>query len=231
MHGLRPDDPGCIHTPEQLLRVINEVGFLPLFANGIPGFSVEERTVPDYWWTGNEKRDPWEWRRLIAASGKAAYGKFYDKKAGFVSLEWLPRFINLRRDGYDFEGYWEDGKANRREQNIMRLFDTRDELFSFEMKKLAGFGKNGEKNFEGTVTELMMRTFLAVKDFRPRLNKQGAPYGWHIAVYTTPEKLWGEATVNAAGDELPEESAKQILIHLRKLCPYVPENLLVKMIR
>lgn len=40
----------------------NESGFLPLFKNGIPGFSLEERTVPDYWWSGDEERDPWEWR-------------------------------------------------------------------------------------------------------------------------------------------------------------------------
>ena len=35
--------------------------------------------------------------------GKVAYGKFFDKKAGFISLEWLPYFANYRRSGYDFD--------------------------------------------------------------------------------------------------------------------------------
>ena len=51
---------------------INEIGFLPLFKNEIPGFSVEERTVPHYWWSGDQERDPWEWREIIARSGKVA---------------------------------------------------------------------------------------------------------------------------------------------------------------
>ncbi len=32
------------------------------------------------------------------------------------------------------------------------LYDT--ELLSFDIKKLAGFGKDGEKGFEGTMTQL-----------------------------------------------------------------------------
>ena len=41
------------------------------------------------------------------------------------------------------------------------------------MKEKGGFGKGGEKNFEGTLTKLQMQTYLIVKDFRPRLNKRG----------------------------------------------------------
>ena len=38
---------------------------------------------------------------IIAAGGRIAYGKFFDRKAGFISREWLPVFANYRRDGYD----------------------------------------------------------------------------------------------------------------------------------
>lgn len=38
---------------------INRVGFLPLFKNEIPGFSLEERTVAEYWWSDDPVRDPW----------------------------------------------------------------------------------------------------------------------------------------------------------------------------
>lgn len=61
------------------------------------------RTVPEYWWCEDPKVDPWMWREIIARSGEIAYGKFFDKKAGFISIDWLPIFANYRRDGYDFE--------------------------------------------------------------------------------------------------------------------------------
>lgn len=51
MYGVDKDDPYCIHTVEQLIEYIDEIGFIPLFKNEIPGFSVEERTAADYWWT------------------------------------------------------------------------------------------------------------------------------------------------------------------------------------
>ena len=106
MHGVSWDDPECIHTVDEAIEYINKVGFLPLFKNDIPGFSLEERTVPELWWSEDPARDPWEWREIIARRGDVAYGKFFDKKAGFISREWLPYFLNFRRDGYDFDALW-----------------------------------------------------------------------------------------------------------------------------
>ena len=40
MRGLDWDDPSRIRSWEELIGWINEVGFLPLFKNEIPGFSV-----------------------------------------------------------------------------------------------------------------------------------------------------------------------------------------------
>ena len=37
MYGVKWDDPECIHTVEEAIAYINEVGFLPLFKNDIPG--------------------------------------------------------------------------------------------------------------------------------------------------------------------------------------------------
>ena len=122
MYGVNWDDPECIHTVSEAIEYINEVGFLPLFKNEIPGFSLEERTVPEYWWSENPEVDPWEWRAIIARSGEIAYGKFFNNKAGFISRKWLPYFVNYRRDGYDFDALWDDEKASRRQKKIMDLF-------------------------------------------------------------------------------------------------------------
>jgi len=230
MRGVPDSDPDCIRTPDALLRFIDEVGFLPLFRNSLPGFSVEERTDPRYWWTEGP-RDPWEWRMTLAAGGKVAYGKFFDRKAGFISLRWLPRFANWRRDGYDFDALWDEGKAGHRAKKIMDLFQDGRRLFSFEAKQAAGFGPEGEKNFEGALTDLEMQTYLVMSDFQQRRNRAGQPYGWHIALLAAPETVWGRDVVAAAYGEDPAESRAQVLAQIRRSFPGGTEAQLNKIMK
>ena len=183
MRGLDWDDPSRTQSWEELIGLIDEVGFLPLFKNEVDSFSAEENTSDLYWWTGDEEQDPWEWRRLIARSGRAAYGKFFGGKAGFISRAWFPHFANWRRDGYDFDSRWDEELATMRQKRIMDQFLTKDEWFSFELKRQAGF-----------------------RDFRRRRNKRGQEYGWHISVYSTPETLWGYDHVSSAYSVAPAES-------------------------
>ena len=219
MYGVSRSDPSCLHSVEELEAYVERTGFLPLFGNRIPGFSVEERTVASDWWSDDPERDPWEWRGIIARRGRLAYGKFFDNKAGYISREWLPHFANDRRDGYDFDARWEDELASFRQKRIMDLFDAEQEYFSFEVKEKAGFGKGGEKNFEGTLASLQMQTYLCVRDFRPRLNRQGRPYGWSIAVLTRPETVFGRELVTAAYREEPSASRERIFLHMKKRYP------------
>ena len=154
-----------------------------MFKNEVEGFSAEEHTSDLFWWSGDPEQDPWYWREIIARSGQVAYGKFFNKKAGFISLEWLPVFANYRRDGYDYDAAWDDGLLNVRAKKIMDLFEDHEELAGHEIRKLAGFGKGGEKNFSGVITDLQMQTYLVMTDFRLRKNKKGQEYGWPVAVY------------------------------------------------
>ena len=210
MRGPAWEDPTCIHSWQELVDWIDEVGFLPLFRNGINGFSAEERTCPQDWWSGDVNRDPWEWRQMIARSGLVAYGKFFGKKAGFISKTWFPDFANWRRDGYDFDSRWDDGLATARQKKIMDQFADTDALLSYELKERTGFGKGGEKNFEGTVTGLQMSSYLIIRDFRQKLNKKGQPYGWPRAEYTTPEALWGAECIAAAYATDPVQSRAKV---------------------
>lgn len=233
MYGVDEDDPECIHTVDEAIAYINEVGFLPLFKNEIPGFSLEERTVPEYWWSGNPEVDPWEWRAIIARSGKVAYGKFFGNKAGFISKEWLPYFANLRRDGYDFDALWEDGKASRRQKKVMDLFaeELADaECFSNEIKQKAGFVKGGEKGFDGTITNLQMMLYLCVRDFKQKKNKKGQEYGWAIAIYATPEHIFGYDLVTSAYKEQPLESGAKIAAHIKEVYPIATAKQIKKVI-
>ena len=170
----------------QLRDAIHEVGYLPLFSGIIPGFSVWEMTDPAAWFSDDPAIDPWLWRDQLATAGELAYGKFFDGKAGFISFAMLPSFCNLRRNGYDFDARWEDGLASYRSKRIMDLFPGSEVLPGYVVKAEAGFGKEGEKGFEGAVTLLQMQTYLLIRGFRRRTNQRGKPYGLPIIILLSP---------------------------------------------
>ena len=240
MRGMADGDPRRLTSPGAVVEMVEEIGFLPLFRNSVPGFSVEEHTAPHAWWTGDEDSDPWEWRRLLAESGRVAYGKFFDKKAGFISPSWLPYFANYRRDGYDFDSRWEDGLMNRREKNIMDLLTERDpdneivwtaeERLSTEVKKLAGFGKGGDKNFPGILTGLQMQLYLVTVGFRRRRNKKGGEYGMPVSVLRPPEAVWGYEHVTSAYNEPPAQSRQRIINRVLELFPQADEKTVKRML-
>jgi len=223
MHGMDWDDPRRLRTWREVIGRINEIGFLPLFKNELPGFSVEEQVSDLFWWTGDPAQDPWEWRALIARTGEVAYGKFFGKKAGFVSKEWFPHFANYRRDGYDFDTRWEDQLASMRSKKIMDRFEQTELLPSNKLKRQAGFGKDGEKNFDGIVTELQMQSYLIIRDFRRRRNKMGFEYGMPVSVFSTPEALWGYEHIASAYHIQPAESRELIKAQWNKHFPEAEE--------
>ena len=145
LHGMDWDSRERIRSWRELTDYVEQVGFLPLFKNEVDGFSVEEKTSPLFWWTGDPEQDPWEWRAMIARSEKVAYGKFFNKKAGFISLKWFPYFANYRRDGYDFDARWEDGLAGYRSKKIMDLFDEGETYASYELKRMPDLEKEGRR--------------------------------------------------------------------------------------
>ena len=229
--GLDRSDPNCLHSPEETVQKIRELGFLPLFPNEVTGFSLAELTWGGGWWTDSPDVDPWLWREEIARSAEVAYGKFFRGRAGFVSLDWLPVFANYRRDGYDFDARFDDGKAKHRAKKIMDLFSEADELASWEVRQLAGFGRGGEKNFTGILTELEMQFYLVAKDFRRRINARGETYGWAVEILAPPERIWGYERVSAGYAEKPEASRDRILRRVRELFPRADEKSVQKLCR
>jgi len=209
-------DPVALHGIDDLLALVSKVGFLPLFSNSIKGFSVEDHVTAASWWTGDPATDPWEWRQILSSHPDIAYGKFFNNAAGFVDREFFPVLANYRRNGYDFDALYDDGMVSYRAKKIMDVFDLDEkacgkELMSYEIRDLAGFGKDGgEKNFEGQLTHLQMQTYLIISDFRQRINRKGELYGWHIAVLETPETKWGYDHIASAYSEAPEESWRRI---------------------
>ena len=230
MYGLPADHPQCVHNYDELRQLINRVGFLPLFRNEIEGFSVEEFADPSYWWTGDPLRDPWEWRKDATRDPEMAYGKFFAGKAGMISREWLPLFISSRRGGYDFESLWFSGKVQFRQKKIMDCLTGVPEMPGWQLKREAGFGKGGEKNFDGTMTALQNMLYVVISDFRPKKNKFGLDYGWDVSVYSRPEELWGDALILEAGRLSPERSHAEICELMHDLYPDENDDRILRLI-
>ena len=117
-------------------------------------------------------------------------------------------------------GIWLTGPVHFKSNINLYLEENAEaEYFSSELKKKAGFGKGGEKGFDGVITALQMQTYLCVRDFRQRKNKKGEAYGWPVAVYCTPEHLWGRDHVTSAYTESAASSGEKIAAHMREIYP------------
>ncbi len=231
MEGLDRYDSSRIKSTAELTKFIDELGFLPLFRNAIEGFSVEEMTAAEGWFGGIPDEDPWAWREVIAAEGKLAYGKLFASRAGFLSREWYPIFAAYRRNGYDFDSRYEDGLASYRAKRIMDVLEQVEFLPSNEIKKLAGFGKEGEKGFDGVMTALQMQTYISVHSFRRRTNKRNEEYGWPVANFIISEKLFGTEHVRSAYHLAQEEAKRKIIDRVKVNFPSASEADIERVIR
>lgn len=231
LRGCGRNDPNRLKSPADAAALIREIGFLPLFSVGIPGFSMEERVLTYDWWTDDPERDPWIWRMTLAEYDDIAYGKFFDRKAGFISKQWFPTFANYRRDGYDFEGMYEDGKMKGGAKKILDALHMDENAYSLELmsgqiRKTAGV----EKGFDGLLIDLQMQTFLLISRFQQKKNKKGISYGWHLPSFMTPETKWGYDFVNSV-EEDPEQSCLRIAEQISACCPEADEKSIRKALK
>ena len=217
-----------ISTSNELLTLIEEIGFLPFFRNDVAGFSIEECVKPELWFS-DDADGPWEWKGPIAQSKKCVYGKLFRGKAGFVSLEHFPDLANYRRDGYDFEGFYEDGLANYKDKDMYEKINESGMILSKELKRVLNYRKGGNKGFDTVITRLQMQTFVCISDFEYMRDKYGRPYGWGVARYSTPEAMFGENFFDDVYEKKPTDSKKKIYDYLTKLLPDASETQILKL--
>jgi len=86
-----------INSPESMIAAIRHYGIIPFFKCGIPGYSIEEMTDPDFWFTSSENLGPWDWKISVIEEGDIAYGKFMGGKAAFATVEFYAHLMNYRR--------------------------------------------------------------------------------------------------------------------------------------
>lgn len=218
-----------IETKDDLIKVVQNFGFVPLFRNSIPGFSVEERVSPNAWFGDSE--GVWEWKGPVIKETGCAYGKFFENKAVFISKEWFPDFANYRRDGYDFDARFDDELASYRDKDLFDLVDANAPILSKQLKKIGDYTKGGKKGFDTIMNRLQSECYVVISDFIYEKDRFGNPYGWGVAEYSTPEKEMGNAFTGTVYRRKPEDSYQRILDHLKVLLPEVDEKALRKLLK
>lgn len=208
----------AIHNSDELIRLVQSIGFLPFFEGNMQGFSLEECTPQELWFVDGVD-GPWEWKSPAITKGHLAYSKFFRGKAGYISEDWYADFANVRRSGIDFYEAYDAGLIPRDEKLVYDTLRENGSMQSRRLKSVCGFGKNGRKGFDTIITRLQMQGYVVIEDFEYSRDKFGQTYGWGIARYTTPEAFFGDDFMDIADGREPEESLDRILRHLAALLP------------
>ncbi len=222
-----------IGSMQELIDLIEDVGFVPFFINEIEGFSIEEHVAKGCWYNDGDNGfwPAWEWKGPIIKKTKCAYGKFLRNKAMYISPKWFPDFANFRRDGYDFDARYDDGLASFYDKELFELLDKHAPVMSKELKQIGDYGKNGKKGFDTMITRLQKQCYVITSDFRYQTDKFGNAYGWGVAEYSTPEKFMGKKFIDAVYKRSPEESYARVLKQLKKILPQADETQIKKILR
>ena len=219
-----------VQTKQDLIDAVNTFGFVPLFTNSIPGFSVEEHVAPVAWFDSGVD-GVWEWKGPVIRETGCAYGKFFEKKAAFISQEWFPDFANFRRDGYDFDARYDDELAEWRDKQLYDLLDQNAPILTGELKRKGDYRKGGKKGFDTIITRLQAQCYVVISDFVYRKDKNGRQYGWGVAEYSTPEKVLGSGFREKVYCRDPAESFQRILEHLKSLLPGTDEKTITRFLK
>ncbi len=217
-----------IYTDAQLMELIAEWGFLPLLYSGIEGFSADDVVTDDCRYTvlpdGGWEWPLWKWKGTIVSEGHCVYGKFFDHKAGFVSMDWWPDFCNYRRWAYPTPS---EGSI---EEAILATLSESGSLITRELRAACGFsGPKMRGKFDAYITRLQMGCRIVTENFVYPLDKHNREYGWGWSLLTTPEQLYGREACLC--DRSPEESLGRMQAHLKALLPQADENKIWKLLK
>ena len=188
--------------------------------------------TPVVWHTGVPETDPWEWRmRVLNERSDIAYAKLFFKKSGFITREWYPYFLAVRRGGSTFDESYDDGAISHSAKRIYDVVADNGPLPTHTIKQMAGFGRDEKSTFDKALTELQAKMFLTMcgKAFRS-VQHEISNNAWASTVMTTTERFFGDAVFMEA-DIIPKETAfDKIREQILRLNPAAQEKNINKFI-
>jgi len=151
------------------------------------------------------------------------YGKFFNKKAGFISKAWWADFCNYRR------GRFPCPSTDTIEGAILDTLRASGSLITRQLRATCGFnGKGMRSKFDGYITRLEMATYIVTEDFVYPRDKHNREYGWGWSLLNTPEALYGKEACTK--DCSPEESFQIIHGQFKKILPWATEKQIQRLI-
>ena len=166
----------------------------------------------------------WKWKGPAVTDGGLVYGKFFNKKAGFVSRAWWPDLCNYRRHAYPAPA---EGSI---EETILLTLGEGGSMITRELRRACGFtGPKMRSRFDGYVTRLQMACRIVTEDFIYPQDRHGREYGWGWSLLTTPEQLYGREACHC--ERTPEESLIRMTEHLQQLLPKATTHQILRLIK
>ena len=226
--------PGEIRTPavlsaEGMLSLIKEFQLIPFFVNPIPGYSVEEHTPPDLWFT-EDNLGPWDWKIECVRSGDIAYGKFlFGGKAAFATVDVYREIMNWRRSLPKY-------KPTPDQQKVLDYLEEQGSITVPEVRKLMGVTKSAA---DALLARIQMQSRIITGDITRVYRGMDLRYnGWQRSSFCTPEALFEELDFPFPGFQprtlrsslTPDESLEFLKETVRKVCGDVSDKVLMKML-
>lgn len=191
----------------------------------IPFTWEEQQQLPPQplcWHSEDPETDPWEWRmRVLQERSDIAYGRLFFRVGGYITREWYPKFLAVRRGGADFETCYQAGRISHAARRIYTVLDRCGPLLLPELKAEAAFGREEQQAFNRALGDLQMGLFLTICGQARRHDRYGREFGWNCTRLCTVEQFWDEAVFAEAAELDADEAAREIEARLRTLNPAV----------
>lgn len=179
------------------------------------------------WHTEDPETDPWEWRvRVLDETEDIAYGKLFFKKSGYLTREWLPDFLAVRRNEPFFRDLLEDPVAKR----IYEIVRENGPLPLHIIKQLGFFSREEQKDFEKALVFLQSGLFLTMCGRARKKSRNGEEYGWSSTVFCLTEDRFGTEIFRRGSAQEPGRAYAAIQLHLLSLNPEAAGKKLEKFI-
>lgn len=187
--------------------------------------------TPVRWHTGDPVTDPWQWRlRAVTQRDDIAYGKVFFSAAGYITKQWYPYFLAVRRQGLAFDDFYQDGKMTRCAKKIYDLLCENGPMATHEIKKTAQFDAAEKHAADRALVDLQKSLFITVSSSLQKVDRFGIPYGWESMVFSTVEQFWDDALFQQAAALNPKEAYAAIEAQVLLLNPDAPPKALSKFI-
>ncbi|MDF2544383.1 MAG: hypothetical protein K0S47_4101 [Herbinix sp.] len=181
--------------------------------------------------TGDKETDPWEWRiRAVRECDDIAYGKFFFNKGGWITKEWFPYFLAVRRKGQSFDDMYDSGVISGMEKRIYELVKENNEISLGDIKNMLDLRKSDASAFEKAITELQMKMLITICNETYKQSRSGKPYGWPVTTFCLVERFFPDEVFTHACEITVDDARDAITKRIQELNPEAKDSNIRKFI-